>query len=48
VRHLNGSTENYFSYTEIELALRITAEGQRRGAALANRTGSKADSMSQK
>lgn len=48
VRHLNGSTENYFSYTEIELALRITAEGQRRGAELAARAGSKADSMSKK
>ena len=46
IRHLDGSVEKYFSYTEMELALRIASEANRRGADRPLLTPSKSDSVS--
>ena len=47
VRHLDGSVEKYFSLTEMQLALRITTEAQRRGDLVPAPSPSKSNSLSQ-
>ncbi|MFO0869956.1 MAG: hypothetical protein U0935_13570 [Pirellulales bacterium] len=47
IRHLDGSVEKYFSYVEMELAVRIAGEAQRRAADQPVLLPGKTDSLSQ-